>query len=79
MVTLDASGSSDPDGDPLTYQWLQTSGRTVTLTGANTANPSFEAIEGEYVFRLIVTDDGGARDNDSVRVVVLNVKRASRR
>ena len=38
-VTLDGTGSTDPDGDPLTYSWAQTAGPTVTLTGANTASP----------------------------------------
>ena len=29
-VSLDGSGSSDVDGDPLTYSWVQTAGPTVT-------------------------------------------------
>ena len=43
-VTLDGSGTSDIDvGDVLTYAWTQTSGTTVALTGATTAQPSFTA------------------------------------
>lgn len=42
-VNLNGSGSSDGDGDPITYSWVQTGGPGVTLSGANTSNPSFTA------------------------------------
>ena len=42
-VTLDGTGSSDPDSDPFTYSWAQTAGPGVTLTGASTASPTFFA------------------------------------
>jgi hypothetical protein len=43
LVTLDGTGSSDSAGKPLTYSWTQILGTQVTLTGANTATPSFTA------------------------------------
>lgn len=58
-VTLDGSGSADADGDPLTYQWQQTSGPNVTLSNANQARSTFtppSSQHAEYGFRLTVSD-----------------------
>src|SRR5688572_14727553 len=42
-VGLTANGSADPDGDPLTYSWIQTQGPTVQIQNATSKNASFTA------------------------------------
>jgi hypothetical protein len=57
LITLDGSGSYDPDGNALNYSWQQTSGPSVSLTGANSAKATFTAAAGQrYTFRLTVAD-----------------------
>lgn len=76
IVTLDASNSSDADGDTLTYQWTQTSGQTVTLSDVTAQSPSFtapsEAFPQTLTFSLTVND--GTTDSllDTVDVGVLD-------
>lgn len=71
-VTLNGSGSSDPDGDPLGFQWTQISGEAVTLNGADTATATFTAPEtpGTLVFQLTVDDGNGGTATDAVIVTV---------
>jgi len=73
-VTLDGRGSSDPDGDPLGFFWLQVEGTPVQLDGANTAQPVFRAPEARQRLRFdLVVDDGAAESPpDSVVVDIRN-------
>jgi hypothetical protein len=72
VVTLDGSGSSDPDGDTLSYSWSQVSGTQVQLANAAGAKPSFTAsATGTYVFELSVADAKVSSTPDTVTVRVL--------
>jgi serine protease AprX len=66
--TLSGAGSSDPDGDALTYRWDQTSPALTTPVGTSSAVTLTRA-PGTYVFRLTV-NDGSLQSTDSVTVKI---------
>ncbi|MCA9606406.1 MAG: M36 family metallopeptidase [Myxococcales bacterium] len=75
-VTLDGSGSSDPDGDPLSFGWaLLDADALVTLSDARLESPSFVAptvLEPRAVrFRLEVRDGHGGSATDDVTITVV--------
>ena len=79
-VTLDGSGTSDPDaGDTLTYLWEQTSGTTVTLNDTSAISPTFTAPvrqtadDGELAFTLTVTDSENETSTATVTISVTNL------
>jgi hypothetical protein len=59
-ATLNGSGSSDVDGDPLTYSWTilsRPAGSTAVLIAPNTVAPLFVVdVAGSYDIRLVVND-----------------------
>jgi glucose/arabinose dehydrogenase/PKD repeat protein len=70
-VSFDGSGSSDPQGDPLTYAWdLDDDGAFDDATGV-TASWTYQQ-PGTYTPELRVTDPGGASDTDAVTITAGN-------
>ena len=64
-IFLNGTGSFDPDGDPITYEWTQIAGPEVTINNATSEIASFMAEEAvTYGFRLTVRDDMGGVDTD---------------
>jgi len=65
-VNFDGTGSSDPEGHAITYEWDFTGDGTVDATGATASHTYEEA--GEFDATLAVTDAQGARDTDTVEI-----------
>jgi len=72
LVQLDGSGSSDPDGDALTFAWSLASapqGSAVVLSDPTAVNPTFAIdVPGTYVVNLTVND--GSADSAPDTVVI---------
>lgn len=75
LVTLDGTGSSDPDGAPLSFDWTMVgrpAGSTATLSNPTSPNPSFTPDEGgAYDIELIVNDGVDDSAPDAVQVLAL--------
>ena len=76
MVTLDGSGSSDVDGNLLTYNWAFTTmpvDSSATLSDATAVNPGFTVDKfGTYVVSLTVNDGTVNSQPDTIVVSTLN-------
>lgn len=72
LVTLDGSGSSDLDGDLLTYTWSLTTvpaGSTAAISSSTAVRPTFTAdVDGVYRVSLVVSD--GLRSSAADDVVI---------
>ena len=69
-VVLNGSGSSDADGDTLTYRWTlvsQPAGSSASLLNANSGRPKLTPdVEGDFVVQLVVSDGTSTSAPDTV-------------
>ncbi|MDP3980306.1 MAG: DUF6067 family protein, partial [Chlamydiota bacterium] len=74
LVTLDGSGSSDPESQALQYLWTQLNGPTISLSGAVSSSPTFTAPNisetTTVTFQLSVTDPGNLSSQDTVDILI---------
>src|SRR5207247_2444823 len=78
LVTLNGTLSSDPDGDVLTYSWLQTNGTAILLNDSSSTVTTFTAPnvnseDGTLTFDLTVNDNKGQARADSVNIFIQNI------
>ncbi len=75
-VTLNGSGSTDVDGDPITYAWALTNvpaGSAAALNDPTAVQPTFLVDRpGTYVAQLIVHDGSGFSLADTVTITTQN-------
>ena len=69
LVTFNGTGSSDPDGDALTYLWEFPGSGTATTATTTRTFPT----EGTYQVKLTVTDNHGVADTAITTVEVVAV------
>lgn len=70
-VTLNGSGSYDPLGETLTYQWTEIGGAAVSISGANSVQATFTGASGQtYNFKLTVTNTDGLSASATTAVTV---------
>ncbi|MEJ0087509.1 MAG: Ig-like domain-containing protein [Pseudomonadota bacterium] len=76
LVALNGTGSTDADGNPLTYAWTMVSrpaGSTAVLSSSTAGMPTFRPDRGgTYVLSLVVKDGRVSSLADEVRISTIN-------
>ncbi len=69
-IQLDASGSYDSDGQIVAYSWSYVSGPSqYSLGNSNQAKATLSnVVAGSYIFRVTVTDNGGATHSATTKI-----------
>jgi hypothetical protein len=78
-VELDGSGSTDPSGETLSYQWTEQSGPgTAAIAFPGSATTTVSGLQpGLYIFKLTVSNSSGLSATATVQVRVVNDERQS--
>jgi hypothetical protein len=75
-ITLNGSNSHDPNGEPLTFQWVQETGPAVALSAPTSPITTFGAGPGlAYTFRLTVRNTDNQSASARVRVTTMALQR----
>lgn len=71
-ATIKGSGSTDPDGSIVSYQWYVEEGANMpVIDGVNAPDLKVSRmVQGNYRYRLTVTDNQGAKSSSSEEVVI---------
>jgi hypothetical protein len=73
LITLDGSGSADPNGAAITFHWRQLSGPAGSFSNPSMARPVFSASAlGTYTFELVVDAGGYSSFADTVQFTLTN-------
>jgi len=75
VVTLDASESTDPNNDNLSYEWLAPTG--ISLSNTTDPKPTFTVAAGteagtSFVFKLTTSDNQGGSNIDEVTITIFD-------
>ena len=73
-VTFQPPPATDPNNDPITFSWVQTSGPTVTIAGDQFDAPEVRS-DTQLLFTVTADDGRGGMTSQPAIVVVRNVNR----